>query len=117
MSIETKPNPTRQTSGPGVRTRRTKVTRHAYWVAEDDGGNGGWRFLPIDRAHAQMIEGVDDEGNPTRAVDLYIHKGFIPFENVRDEAALSKLPTNWRDVANRGDKPVFEKAAKDGSAA
>lgn len=93
--------------GPSGKTRRTKVTRHAYWVPFDDGGAGGWRFLPIDRAHLQMVEGADDEGNPTRAVDLYASKGYIGVENVRDEKALAKLPVNWRDVANHGDAPIW----------
>lgn len=100
------------TSGPAGKTRRTKVTRHAYWVPFDDNGEGGWRFLPIDRAHAQMVEGVDDEGNPTRAVDLYASKGYTPVEHIRDEKALSKLPVNWRDVANHGDAPVWAEDAK-----
>lgn len=101
------------TSGPAGKTRRTKVTRHAYWVPFDDGGKGGWRFLPIDRAHAQMIEGLDEEGNPTRAVDLYASKGYVAVEHVRDEKALALLPLNWRDVANHGEKPLYADAKKD----
>lgn len=96
-------------SGPNGGTRRTKVTRAPYWVPWDDQGEGGWRFLPIDRAHHQMVVDADEEGNATRPVDLYVHKGFLPLElKLNDEEAMAKLPTNWRDVANRGAMPEWE---------
>lgn len=99
------------TSGPKPsalqRTRRTKVARHAYWVPFDNGGDGGWRYLPIDRAHSQQVEGVDELGNTTRAQDIYTSKGFMPVEMVQDDEALAQLPVNWREHAMRGEEPVY----------
>lgn len=106
------------TSGPGVkpgqaRTRRTKVAKHAYWAPLDNGGDGGWRYLPIDTAHNQTIQDVDIDGNPTRPVDLYVSKGYLPVEMIPEEdARRESLPVNWRDVAMRGAEPEFPKKAK-----
>lgn len=99
---------------PGAgRTRRTKVARHAYFVATDNNGDGGWRYLPIDTAHNQTLQGEDELGNPTRPVDVYVAKGFIPVELVPEgDKRLSTLPTNWREVAMLGADPVYPEKAK-----
>lgn len=100
------------TSGPAAtgrqKTRKTKVARHAYYVPWDDGGEGGWRYLPVDTVHHQMIEAVDELGNPTRPVDLYVHKGFIPVDMIPEgDPRLDKLPLNWREHAMTGADPEW----------
>lgn len=106
------------TSGPGVkpgkgRTRRTKVARHAYWVPTDDGGKGGWRYLPIDTAHSMTLADVDELGNPTRPVDLYVSKGYVPVEMIaEDDKRKESLPLNWREHAMTGAKPEYATKVK-----
>lgn len=100
------------TSGPAVagrqKTRKTKVARHAYFVPWDDGGEGGWRYLPVDTVHHQTIEAVDELGNPTRPVDTYLHKGFVPVDMVPEgDPRLDKLPLNWREHAMQGAEPEW----------
>lgn len=105
-------------SGPATkpgsgRTRRTKVARHAYFVPSDNGGEGGWRFLPIDTAHNQTLQGEDELGNPTRPVDVYAAKGFVPVELVQEgDKRLESLPLNWREVAMLGATPVYSEKVK-----
>lgn len=100
------------TSGPDTagrqRTRKTKVARHAYYVPWDGGGEGGWRYLPVDTAHNQMVEGADELGNPLRPVDLYVHKGFIPIDMIpEDDPRRDLLPLNWREHAMLGADPEW----------
>lgn len=107
------------TSGPArsdrQKTRKTKTARHAYFVPWDNGGEGGWRYLPVDTVHHQQIQGVDELGNPLRPVDLYIYKGFIPVEMIPEgDPRLDLLPLNWREHAMTGADPewrVEQKAA------
>jgi hypothetical protein len=90
-------------TGPSGKARKTLVTKTAYWVPWAE----GWRFLPVGPTHNQMVTDVDEDGNELRPVDLYTAKGYVPVEHVHDEAALAKLPVNWRDVCMKGAKPEY----------
>lgn len=108
------------TSGPAAngrqKTRRTKVARHAYFVPWD-GPDGGWRYLPVDTVHTQTIAGEDELGNPTRPVDSYVHKGFIPVEMVPEgDPRLDTLPLNWREHAMQGAEPEWRVEPLDSTA-
>ena len=93
-------------TGPGQRTRRTKVSRMAFWNPETE----EWLYLPVDRAHNQQIIEEDEEGNSLGSVGLYESKGWLPVRLMQHNAeAMAKLPSNWREVANHGaapDKPA-----------
>jgi hypothetical protein len=87
-----------RSSGPGQNTRKTKVSRMAYWKPEEE----EWIYLPVDRAHNQQVLEEDDEGNSLGSLGLYESKGWLPLRMVTDDKALAKLPENWREVANHG---------------
>lgn len=96
--------------GPATRSRRTKVSRMAYWRPDTE----EWVYLPVDRAHNQQVLEEDEEGNSLGTVGLYEAKGWLPVRLMQhNEAALAKLPENWREVANHGAKPAFAEAKKD----
>lgn len=94
-----------------TRTRATKVNREPYWAPWAN----EWLFLPVDLAHDQKLEQVDEDGVPSRPIDLYLGKGFMPLAMVSDEEILAKLPVNWKDVARRNAVPEYAEAGKKAS--
>ena len=93
--------------GPGTRSRKTKVSRMAFWKPDEE----EWVYLPVDRAHNQQVLEEDEEGNSLGSIGVYESKGWLPVRLVQNNAkAMAKLPENWRDVANHGDSPVTAKA-------
>lgn len=91
-------------TGPGSRTRSTKVSRLPFWKkAEQE-----WIFLPVDKTHNQQVVEEDREGNNLGTINLYESKGWMPLRYMADnEAAMAKLPVNWQEVANHGADPEY----------
>ena len=96
--------------GPATRSRKTKVSRMAYWRPDTE----EWIYLPVDRAHNQQVLEEDEEGNSLGTVGLYEAKGWRSVRLMQhDDKAMAKLPSNWREVANHGASPEFPVVEKD----
>jgi hypothetical protein len=92
------------TTGPNQGTRKTKVSRMAFWRPDTE----EWIYLPVDRAHNQQILEEDEEGNSLGSMGIYESKGWLPVRQAQSiPKAMKALPSNWRDVANRGAAPIF----------
>lgn len=92
-----------------LKSRKTRVSRQPFWVPTDNGGKGGWRFLPVDLAHTARVQHFDREtGQRVGEQGTYEAKGWTPAYSVpADDPRRRLLPTNWKAIA-RGDAKTAE---------